>query len=118
MVRRTPDCIIIHAGTNDVTRETDTINNLRSIVRDAKETAPTTEIVISSLATRYDKANINQKVVQLNKEIDDLAKDININVITHPNLDKCCRNKKLLHLNRRGVAELAKNFLGFIASNF
>ena len=50
MLRRTPDCIIIHAGTNDLTRETDTINNLKSIVRDAKETAPTTEIVISSLA--------------------------------------------------------------------
>ena len=93
ILRRTPDCIIIHAGTNDLTRETDTINNLKSIVRDAKETAPTTEIVISSLAPRYDKANINQKVIQLNKEICALAKDMNIKVITHPNLDKSCLSK-------------------------
>ena len=117
IMRHAPDCVIIHAGTNDLTRETETINNLRSIVRDAKEKAPTTEIVISSLTPRYDKANINQKVVQLNKEICCLAKDINIKVITHPNLDKSSLSKKLLHLNRRGDVILAKDFLRFIANN-
>ena len=41
-----------------------------------------------------------------------------IKVITNPNLDKSCLSKKLLHLNRRGDAIPAKNFLGFIESNF
>ena len=62
IIRRTLDCIIIHAGSNHVTREIDTIENLRNIIRDTKGTAPTTEIVISSLVPRYDKVNINQKV--------------------------------------------------------
>ena len=113
-MRCTLECVIIHAGTNDLTRETDIINNPRNIVRDAKETAPKTEVVISSLALRYEIANINQKVIQLNKEICSLANDMNIEVIAHPNLDKSCLSRKLLHLNRRGDAVLAKGSLQII----
>ena len=69
IMRRTPDCTISHTGTNDLTRETDTI---------------TTSGV-----------NINQKVVQLNKELCSLSKDMNVKEITHPNLDKSCLSKKL-----------------------
>ena len=98
-----PSCIIINTEANDLTKEADTIENLRSVIRDAKETALTTEIAISSLVPGYKCF---------------LAKDMSIKVVTHTNLDKSCLSEILLHLNCRGDAILAKNFLGFIENNF
>ena len=102
----------------DLTRETDTINNLRSIVRDAKEAAPTTEIVISSLSPRHDKANINQKVIQLNKEICCLAKDMNITVITHPNLDKSSLSKNTATFKSKRKCNTRKELLRVHSKEF
>ena len=44
--RRKPDCIILHAGTNDIGKdEIDTIANMREIIQETAKECPDTELV-------------------------------------------------------------------------
>ena len=54
-LRSKPDVIIVHAGTNDLTKEEKTIINLQNIVDDVKSSSPKTEVVISLATTRCDR---------------------------------------------------------------
>ena len=53
VIKKKPDLIIIHIGTNDVTKNVDTIINLQTIINRVKKKTATTEIVISSILQRH-----------------------------------------------------------------
>ena len=55
--RKKPDCLIIHAGTNDLTNKegVNTIENLRMIIKQTKQVSPETTVVLSSVVIRRDK---------------------------------------------------------------
>ena len=44
LVAEKPDCIIIHAGTNDIMNEISSLNSVKKIVRKVKQTSPNTKI--------------------------------------------------------------------------
>ena len=50
-----PDCIIVHVGTNDITKGINSLNSVKKIVKKVKQTSPDTKVVFSSLITRKDK---------------------------------------------------------------
>ena len=55
VVAEKPDCIIIHAGTNDITNGINSLNSVKKVVRKVKQTSPNTKIAFSSLITRKTK---------------------------------------------------------------
>ena len=118
VIRKKPDCIIMHAGTNDLTSQekTDTINNFREIIEETKRESPDTSIVLSTAVMRKDKQAMDKKVsvLALNREIREFANTMKISVIDNSNLDVFCLSRKKLHLNEKGNAYLARNFLNFI----
>ena len=118
VIRKKPDCIILHAGTNDLTSQekTDTTNNFREIIEEAKRVSPDTAIVLSTAVMRKDKQAMDKKVSvpALNREIKEFANTMKISVINNSNLDVSCLSHKKLHLNEKGNAYLARNFLNFI----
>ena len=118
VIRKKPDCIIIHAGTNDLTSQEkpDTISNFRKIIEEAKLESPDTSIVLSTAVMRKDKQAIDKKVSvpALNREIREFANAMKISVVDNSNLDVSCLSRKKLHLNEKGNAYLARNFLNFI----
>ena len=49
LVADKPDCIIIHAGTNDITNGINSLNSVKKIVKDVKKSSPNTKLVFSSI---------------------------------------------------------------------
>ena len=50
-----PDCIIIHAGTTDITNGINSLNSVKKIVKDVLKSSPNTKLVFSSILLRIDK---------------------------------------------------------------
>ena len=83
--RKKPDCLIIHAGMNDLTNRegASTIENLKMIIKQTKEVSPDTTVILSSFVIRRDQQASQKKrsVPNLNKEIKELAKEMKILLI-------------------------------------
>ncbi len=117
VLRRNPDCIIIHAATN-ITKHKDTIKDIEEMMNEAKTMSPTTNIVMSELVVRHVSPEKKQKSEELNRKIKDLAKKLQIPVICHANINSRCLGKVQLHLNQRGNGFFARNLLDFIDNFF
>ena len=114
IIRRKPDLIIIHAGTNDLTKGCNTVEEMNEIIDAAKSDSPSTEIVVSLLTTRRDSFVMPKKVKNLNRKLKDTCNKHQIKMIDNSNIDAECLSAKNLHLNPRGNSMLARNFLNFI----
>ena len=69
LVADTPDCIIIHAGTNDITNGMNSLNSVKKIVKDVKKSSPNTKLVFFSILIRKDKKGISKKVTDINSRL-------------------------------------------------
>ena len=71
IIRRKPDHVLVHYGTNDLTKEDviDTIETIKEIISDAKDESPHTTIVLSSLSIRRDVEGMSNKVNELNRSL-------------------------------------------------
>ena len=117
IVRRKPDLIIIHTGTNDLTDDNvNTAESLTEIFEAARDVSPETEIVMSSAITRQDKPGMPKKVKNLNKVIDEVCEKFSIKVMSNSNIGGECLSSKKLHLNQKGNSVFARNFLKFISN--
>ena len=115
-IEKKPNVIICHSGTNDITNKVDTISNYQIIVNKIKKVSPHTKIVISSVITRKDKPNHDAKVTELNVKLKKFCDDNLVDYISHDNIEETCLSFKKLHLNKKGNAFLAKNFINYVNS--
>jgi len=70
ILRKNPDVIIVHGGTNDCTNNTDTIKNIVSINKLITKSNTHTKLVMSKIITRKDKVGLEKKVKEVNGDID------------------------------------------------
>ena len=92
VLRRQPDTIIVHCGTNDLTTNVNTIEQMEEILKVAKHESGNTKIVISSVVTRADQTGMKKKVSKLNNKLKTFCHDNGIKLIDHSNPDwKVCR---------------------------
>jgi len=54
------------------------------------------------------------KIDVLNKSLRKLAKEEEILIVDNSNIDTACLSARQLHLNRKGVSTLARNFINFL----
>ena len=113
-VRRKPDAIIIHVGTNDIGNDIDTITNIQNIVAHIKKKSSHTKIIISSLLIRHGKRKIEEKNKILNNELKKFCEENLVDFLGHENIDVTCLGNGKVHPNKKGKAYLAKNFIKFI----
>ena len=115
VLRKKPNLIIVHAGTNDLTNDrVNTIDNWNEIIKSAKRESPDTEIVFSTLTIRKDRVGMPKRVKAVNNKIREFCEKNNVEVILNANVDENCLSARKLHLNQRGNSVLARNFLNFI----
>ena len=57
-LRKKPDVVIVHCGTNDLTSQEKTIANMQELFRMSKAESPDIELVMSSIITRRDKPGL------------------------------------------------------------
>ena len=117
-IRRKPDTLIIHTGTNDITSGTDTQEFLDHAVNLIKTESPETEIVISLPILRIDRGGqYTKKLRELKARMKKYCSQKRIKTIDNDNITEESLGMKGLHLNKRGVAKLANNLLNFLNNN-
>ena len=114
-LQKKPDAIILHCGTNDLTKCVNMIESLEEIVQTPRTESKGTELVISSLVTRRNKPGMIRNVAAVNSCIKYVCRNQEIKFIDNSNLNDACLAAKTLHLNKRGNFYLANNFLKHIS---
>ena len=107
--------MILHAGTNDLTKESNTIENLATIYNYMKTNYKDTDLIISEVTVRKDSKNMPNKVKEINKKIKEFCTAKNVLLINHDNIEEECLGKRKLHLNRKGKGVFARNFKHFLS---
>ena len=100
IVKNKPECLIIHAGTNDLTNGISLLNQVKKIVKQMKKVSQNTKIVFSSIAIRKDRKNIDKKVAEVNSHLKNYCNQKNIEYIDNSNIKEDHLGVKKLHLNR------------------
>ena len=103
------NCFIIHCGTNDLEKETDTTvqTHTQNTITMIQNKYPKTRIILSSLLPRAD--NLNTKATTLNNNIKKAMSDKpNISLVPHNNIGpQDLKDSK--HLTQKSVKLFAKN---------
>ena len=118
LVKCKPSSLIVHAGTNDLTKEKNVLNNVKKIVKEVKRISLNTKIAFSSITIRKDKKGIDKNVVETNARLKNYCSQKKLDYIENTNIKEEHLGVKKLHLNKRGNSLLATNFLRYLRSTF
>ena len=110
-IKRKPDIIILHIGSNDLAKNVDTLPNLEIILNRIKRKSSATRFVISSLIQRHDRPNIELKVDHLNEQLRKFCEENLLVFLDNKNIDDSCLGRGKLHPNKKGKAYMANNFI-------
>ena len=110
-IRQKPDIAFIHSGTNDLTKDMNTMSRVRKVVAAVKkiDTEGKIKLGFSGIAARGD-INKEEDIVITNNRLEKYCKGNEFFFINNSNIDLSCLNKSKLHLSRKGTHYLAKNF--------
>ena len=61
-----PDTLIVHAGTNDLTKNINTLRPIKKLCEKAKRVSPDTKIVFSNMIYRKDRRNTDMQRINTN----------------------------------------------------
>jgi len=125
-MRRKPEIVILHSGTNDVTSEINTLDMLEKTVDFIKSENEATNVAISLVLSRNDQhKNKNSEIKDINNKIKTFCRQRSIGVIEHSSFDVSCLSQVKntaygkrggLHPNPKGNAVLAKDFVNYVDS--
>ena len=113
-LRKAPEQILIHAGTNDISNNTNYLNNVKKFLKLVKETCKDTKLSLSSVICCNDVKDITDTINTTNSHLENYCKQQNVGFINNRNLKKSDLNSKGLHLNERSSNKFAKKLLDFI----
>ena len=115
-MKRSPDLILLHAGTNNLRSEEPAkciAENLMKLALNMK--GDENDVMISSLIARSDDEDLQQKLLEVNKVLEAECKRYDLCFINNSNI---CPTQHLngggLHLNYKGTVLLASNFIEHI----
>jgi hypothetical protein len=89
------------------------VKKIESLVLITKSKFPDSKIGVSGITMRQD-IDVGQNIKQVNKKLEDLSKNHNVSFIDNSNINNTCLNGGKLHLNPKGSAFLATNFIRFL----
>ena len=92
-IRQKPDIPIVHYGTNDLTKDANTISRVRKVVDAVKEidTKAKINLVFSSIIARGE-INKEENIVSTNNRRESIVKEMSF-FINNSNVDASCLNK-------------------------
>ena len=117
LLRKNPDEIIIHVGTNSL-RSSSTPRECAVELIDLAESVSSgtsATITISSLINRSDDEVLAYKVPDVNKVLKERCLQKNWGLVDHSNISATSHlNRSGLHLNKSGTSRLARNFINHL----
>ena len=107
ILKREPDCLILHVGTNNATNFTarDILGKLLQSKSKILNDHKSCKLIISQPTLRSD----NGKAALTNHHLCNLLEELNINIVKNRNIYSKHLGGKELHLNPHGTARLALN---------
>ena len=114
-LRRKPEEVILHVGTNNLksSEPRDIAEGIINLGLKIQNHSPDCKITISSLISRSDQT-LNGKIKDVNKIVNQLAKQHAWRTIPHSNIKNEHLNASGLHLNVQGTKLLAKNLISHL----
>ena len=88
LVADKPDCIINHAGTNDITNCINSLNSAKKLIKNVKKSSPNTKLVFSSTFIRKDKKDILKKVTNINSCLKNYCQQKHLDIIANSNEER------------------------------
>ena len=76
--------------------------------------SPDSKLTISAITQRFDEDSLKKKITDCNKVLRTFCNQHGWSFVEHPNIDEMCLNNHKLHLNKKGIAILASNFVNNI----
>lgn len=105
-IKKKPDEVILHVGTNNIP-EADSARHIAEKIVDLatfiEKESPQTKVTISSLITRKDSEAFKPKIEETNKILKSF--------IDHKNINDPCLNNGGLHLKKKGHGFSIKNMI-------
>ena len=117
LLRRNPDEIIIHVGTNSLHSSNTPLECTAELIDLAESVSSESSamISISSLITRSDDEALAAKVPDVNKVLKEHCLQKNSGFVDHSNISESSHlNRSGLHLNKGGTSRLARNFINYL----
>ena len=110
-VRKKPNLIIIHSGTNDTQNNINTLQKIRKVIFSVKDydTDDNMKIALSRIIHQSDH-DFEDKINETNRKLENLFKGKSMIFIINSNIDSTCLNRSKLHLNKSETFLLIKNF--------
>ena len=120
VVRKEPQNIILHVGTNDLNKSASPDQIAQGIINlgiQINQDSPQTSITISEILPRTDKSNLLIKASQVNDIVKKYCDQNKWGYINHKAINATCLNSKGLHLNKKGTAIIAKSISSYIINH-
>ena len=118
LIRKTPAEIIVHVGTNDIKDDSKSAEvvaaEILNLGNQIKDKLPDTNVTISGITVRKDKASVNNKINNVNVILKRVCDHNKWSYIDNSNIDNTCLNRRGLHLNRKGSSIISKNFSNYL----
>ena len=114
LIRREPEEIILHVGTNNIKGQESArmvADHIVNLGLQIEENSPKTKVTISGLILRRDSSNLIAKIKHTNALLASFCTQRNWAFISNDNIDFSCLNRRGLHLNHKGSRLLSKNIL-------
>ena len=110
-----PSHVIIHCGTNNlpIDQSNACLNKIEKLCSTMHDKFPNAEVGIAGITIRNDIES-SAKIADVNNKIKEMCIRHNYTFIDHKNINGSCLNGSKLHLNAKGTALLAVDFINFL----
>ena len=117
-IRKKPDFLLVHLGTNDLTNGINTMIKIRKVVATVEEMDHEKKIKLdfSSIICREDVDKTNE-IIAVNDRLQKYCLSKGLLFVDNSNIDASCLNRGKLNLNRQGTSILADNFRKSLVSS-
>ena len=109
LLKKNPDNIILHNGTNNSVNETsqDILNGILSLKNFIEKLRPKCKVIVSNTIHQSDNGKASLRVKNVNDHLD----ASNIHVVDNRNIGGNCLTNSGLHVNSTGYGKLAINLI-------
>ena len=115
-LRRNPDEVIIHVGTNDLRDKTSrqVAESVVNLSDNILQNSTANKVSIASVIHRNDDPALNSKISECNKILKSFASNRQWGYIDNSKIGSTMLNKGGLQLNHKGSSALAKNITSYL----
>ena len=98
ILRKNPDAITIHSGTNDAKNDKPT-KKKKKVIKQIEYTNPEIQVIISGLIHREDR-EINDETASISNQLESYCCSKSVLFVNNDNMKLSCLAKDKLHLNK------------------